>query len=128
MLLVKGLKMGRNTSINIYREDYYNYLKNIEKVLYNELTSGELYSILETESDIIVSKLEQEELAYWGKSNCNEIVEWFKRYKENDGDLIIDSEIMNSMRNLTLFDEDLIKEIYLGINDGTRVVVYTTNG
>jgi len=128
--------MGRDTSI--YKEDrgcYYK-LQEAKHNLYKleDLDWCEEYDLvianeLVDEIDCICYD-KSEEVAYWGKSNCSNIVKFFREYKTEDGDFIITKDILEILIDELSdeFTENQISDMLNTINDKYSILVYNTNG
>jgi hypothetical protein len=120
--------MGRDTSINIVNKSYYNTNIKIQELLYDENTNYKLHSQLENFQIEISSFLEEEEVRYWGKSNCTEIVSFMREYKREDGDRRMDIMMLHKMESESLITREEYTRLKKALIDPSRAVVYNTNG
>jgi len=123
---MKGKTMGRDTSITIVNRTEYDKVQMLKDILLEDDISNKFRFEIEK----YIERKEREyvirEVAYWDKWDCDEIVEIMRKYNQDDGDIIMDENMLLdichliSSENCALLDRRMQKQnVY---------VVYNTNG
>ena len=118
--------MGRDTSITIVNRTEYDKVQMLKDILLEDDISNKFRFEIEK----YIERKEREyvirEVAYWDKWDCDEIVEIMRKYNQDDGDIIMDENMLLdichliSSENCALLDRRMQKQnVY---------VVYNTNG
>jgi len=118
--------MGRDTRLTIENKKEYDKLTKVQEVLEFDDIDGETFHWLELYSEKLKWKSHVEEIAYWGKSNCTEIVKIMRKYNPKDGDVVLNEKILNDIDHL-INEKQLRKILYCFRQEGL-LVVYNTNG
>ena len=118
--------MGRDTSITIENKKEYNKMTKVDEVLEFDDIDGETFHWLELYSEKLKWKSHVKEIAYWGKSDCNEIVEIMREYDYEDGDIILTQDMVGRIEHL--LNNEQFNEIQLAFENDELLVVYNTNG
>ena len=89
--------MGRDTSIKILDKKSKTKIDDLELQLETEFDEFE-YRLLSAKINALYEKLETIKVKYWGKSDCSDVVSFFRKFKDDDGDIVITDEIFSEMK------------------------------
>jgi len=116
--------MGRDTSITIVnREPYEELCKLQTEIAYSE---EEFNMKCRTEDELAELAFSEGNLKYWGKSDCELPVKFFRQFKEDDGDIVITKEIYEALKKVYLVEENILNTIRRVLKRKDLLIVYTT--
>jgi len=118
--------MGRDTSISIFDKHDYNRLEKVNEVLDYDDIDYDLLCQLEMFADELGCNSLIEEVAYWDKSECDEVVQIMRNYDYDDGDIIMTTDMVDAICHLLTSQQ--ITKLTSAFEDDKYLAVYNTNG
>jgi len=118
--------MGRDTSITIVDKTEYDKVQTLKDILTEDNISNrfriEIENYIERKEYEYVKKV----VAYWDKWDCDEIVEIMRKYNPDDGDIIMDENMLLDICHLISSEDCALLDRRM--HNQNVYIIYNTNG